>query len=962
MHLKRTIWLPVVLILALTLGALPIGAQSGETLSETYGTPGSGFSFNYPARWIIESRLEGEDVALASSRAALEAYLDDEAIPRGDLYMGFTGALAVDSHTPEDIGDFSLERVMKLAAETLAERHEDGFQLEPMEATQVAGHPAALVKFSTYHNDGVVFAIDYAGAYVWVKAKSARDTFSDHEALVWSILDTLDYTAMVYGTPALDVITEHFTASEIGISISYPASWSVGGPMYGVMWLTNDPLTMDEYLADEVAFAPVSLRIAPPNVTEMLVPGVSEVSLAEAAAIVADERGINVLWTETTTLAGQPALVGHLGGGLMVLIETPEGYVLVSASDGWGLYEAQIMAILDTLEYTPPAALPAPGPMTESYVSSDHTLSIQYPADWVISEAAPGVLAFSTDAAALDAFLNDGAEFPETLLVLYDPIEAAFGFRGLAEASSVWEAMEIVADGWGVDGMSDSETVTIAGQPAMIVPWMGGNIGVIQVEDGYFAFMTFDSWGDYEPHMLAILDTLAYVPIAQGEAPPPPELLFTAQHARDDVGDNAAPAYAGILPTPAVTDESGDPLPPRVEGAVWSADETRLLTWAEDGIARIWDLTTQQLLFTAPHGRWTRGPVLNADETLLMTQSGDNTLTVWDLTTGESRFTVQHDDILRGVAWNVDETRLLTWSRDGSARIWDAATGELLFTAQHEEDVYDAAWNADETRLFTRAGHTAQVWDLTTGEAIFTAPHEDYVYGAEWNTAETRLLTRSGLAVQVWDLTTGDVVFTAVYEESVSNFAWNADETRLLTQSGDTIQVWDLTTGEQLFIARHDARVRRAMWNRDGTRILSWAEDGIARIWDAATGEQLFIDQHDVWDSVIGAMWNADETQLLTRSALTVQIWDLTTGERLFTFQHENAILSAAWNQDETRLLTRSGLTVQVWDLTTGELLFTAQHEAVVSGAEWNADETRLLTWSADGTARVWDLTVEQQR
>jgi WD40 repeat protein len=46
-----------------------------------------------------------------------------------------------------------------------------------------------------------------------------------------------------------------------------------------------------------------------------------------------------------------------------------------------------------------------------------------------------------------------------------------------------------------------------------------------------------------------------------------------------------------------------------------------------------------------------------------------------------------------------------------------------------------------------------------------------------------------------------------------------------------------------------------------------------------------------------------------------------------------------------------------LWDAATGqEVLPPLRHEDDVSGATFNGDETRILTWSADGTARLWDI------
>ncbi len=73
-----------------------------------------------------------------------------------------------------------------------------------------------------------------------------------------------------------------------------------------------------------------------------------------------------------------------------------------------------------------------------------------------------------------------------------------------------------------------------------------------------------------------------------------------------------------------------------VEGAQFSADESRVLTWTWDGSARLWDSASG-------------GPLTPP---------------------------LRHDDWVSGAHFSADESHVLTWSwDDGSARLWDSATG-----------------------------------------------------------------------------------------------------------------------------------------------------------------------------------------------------------------------------------------------------------------------------------------------
>ena len=77
------------------------------------------------------------------------------------------------------------------------------------------------------------------------------------------------------------------------------------------------------------------------------------------------------------------------------------------------------------------------------------------------------------------------------------------------------------------------------------------------------------------------------------------------------------------------------------DGAVsasFSKDESRILTWSDDGTARLWDAATGTQLATS----------------------------------------LKHDGRVQGAVFSKDESRILTWSGDGAAKLWHIS-GDLDF-------------------------------------------------------------------------------------------------------------------------------------------------------------------------------------------------------------------------------------------------------------------------------------------
>jgi WD40 repeat protein len=137
--------------------------------------------------------------------------------------------------------------------------------------------------------------------------------------------------------------------------------------------------------------------------------------------------------------------------------------------------------------------------------------------------------------------------------------------------------------------------------------------------------------------------------------------------------------------------------------------------------------------------------------------------------------------------------------------------------------------------------------------------------------------------------------------------------------------------------------------------------DKTARVWDAATGKPLTSPlEHQA--QVVSAAFSPDGTRVVTASLdKTARVWDAATGKPLTSLlAHQGVVQSAAFSPDGTRVVTASGDHAQVWDAATGEpLIKPLAHRGGVQSAAFSPDGTRVVTASEDGTARVWDLPLD---
>jgi WD40 repeat protein len=66
------------------------------------------------------------------------------------------------------------------------------------------------------------------------------------------------------------------------------------------------------------------------------------------------------------------------------------------------------------------------------------------------------------------------------------------------------------------------------------------------------------------------------------------------------------------------------------------------------------------------------------------------------------------------------------------------------------------------------------------------------------------------------------------------------------------------------------------------------------------------------------------------------------------------------FNRDESRVLTWSADAARLWAVGKNEPIQTFEQKGALKYAMFNRDESRILTWSGDGTARLWDISLDE--
>ena len=296
------------------------------------------------------------------------------------------------------------------------------------------------------------------------------------------------------------------------------------------------------------------------------------------------------------------------------------------------------------------------------------------------------------------------------------------------------------------------------------------------------------------------------------------------------------------------------------------------------------------------------------------------------------------------------------------------------------------------------ANNTLCIYDATTGEAILPPFN---LSGNPWSVIFSRdgkLLVSRGEALRLWNVETGEEVDSFDIIGKVYSLAFSPDGTciaagcrgRDIDEEGSDgggrhhIRVINLELANiSYFHAIPSDRegikllkgevlpspnpVNAVAYSPDGKQIASSSEDQVVRVWDVSTGESRTFDA----DSGISEQWiypvafSPDGTKLVSnRTLINLSTGSCTPSAFRVSLGEEEAVNSIAFSADGRFLaLGCSGAVFQIWDASTHQMIaHLVGHRGGVSSVDFFPDGKQIMSASEDGTIRVWDVELLEER
>jgi WD40 repeat protein len=271
---------------------------------------------------------------------------------------------------------------------------------------------------------------------------------------------------------------------------------------------------------------------------------------------------------------------------------------------------------------------------------------------------------------------------------------------------------------------------------------------------------------------------------------------------------------------------------------------TRLATYGEDGVVRLWDARTGAKLRELRHGTSSiTFATFTPDDKLLLTTGYDGFARVWDVATGTQLRQIRGSDALflkhlYGVL-SKDGARILTFTIEGEGAGFDLATGAKIGEVHHGAWAIGGALSpTGELAATCGTNKLVKLWSTSKPELVETlAGATDAVLACKFSDDGTRVIgTSQDGRAYVWDVATGSMVSQADHGTRVWSGHFSHDGSRFVTIGvGDTAKVWDSETGGLL--ATHELRGgHEAIFSPDGRYLIAARGDGRIRIWRDPAG------------------------------------------------------------------------------------------------------------------------------
>jgi WD40 repeat protein len=334
-----------------------------------------------------------------------------------------------------------------------------------------------------------------------------------------------------------------------------------------------------------------------------------------------------------------------------------------------------------------------------------------------------------------------------------------------------------------------------------------------------------------------------------------------------------------------------------------ASDGRSVLTGMADGSARLWDLSTGQVVrtFECPKGQLVASVTAGPPNSPAATGCADGSVWLWDVSIGKQ---------VRKLAPSLSQTGLLPsmarYSLNGRA---------LVFGMGDQLSVWDAGENKEPRRVTLPQDGAPP--DFFGGRQI-----DD----AEKQIRENKAIPEDEKQTYIKNMKQAQQSYITQWKEQakiVRAIAVHPDGQLMAVSSGTGLFLWDIQAG----------RVVRK-FNDQGPVHLAISPDG-----------KLLLSEKDAWEVDTGNMRSTAPQTTNQSNPMLAQIQEMRTTRGPVAISADSRFGARVEN-----------LLIKVWDIATGKTQELSGHTSKITGLAFAPNGRVLVSCSSDGTLRLWDL------
>lgn len=412
--------------------------------------------------------------------------------------------------------------------------------------------------------------------------------------------------------------------------------------------------------------------------------------------------------------------------------------------------------------------------------------------------------------------------------------------------------------------------------------------------------------------------------------------------------------------------------PSPVQSLSISSDSTRIATASSDGLIRVWDISTGNLLESfREHATGTATTAVRyVNDSLTLISTGDDK-TLQTMKTSVIRAIPAHTSPVASMVAYAGGAQVVTTGTDGRVVMTNTTNGnpDRVFAADDRKPTVVAS-RLDNQRI--AAGFEngdVLVWNANNAEQILQSfSFASTVNGLAWSPDNRKLMVSTAdNVIRILGPTLPGVqppVELVSHQQfstdaAVAELIFAPDSRSIWTSlANGQIDEWSYAGPEQRRQFNHGGAVYGVASSRDGSTVVSCSADQTVRVWDTITGQQKFqLNGHT--GAVHAVAMSPDETFAVSSGAdRTLRLWDIVGGRQLKQLITYNATMYSVSMHPQGALIAAAGADrkVHLLDMISGtEQQTLTGHTDYVHCVTFSPKGDQVLSYGYSGQLKLWN-------